>query len=111
VNVKRKIQKKVLDKKPCSCYMVAMKNNHIERFLMASYLYYILYEETPMTDYEFDMLCSEMLSKWDNIQHRYKYLVTPEMLICGTGHNLRKEDYPEEIIAMANNFLDKKRKL
>ena len=82
--------------------------NEVEKFLIASYLYYIAYEETPMTDYEFDMLCKDMLKKWDTVHHRYKHLITEEMLECGTGHNLREEDYPEDIKAMAKITLDKR---
>ena len=54
------------------------------------------------------MMSKDMLKKWNTVHHRYKHLITEEMLACGTGHNLREEDYPEDIKAMAKITLDKR---
>ena len=69
----------------------------VNRFLMASYQYYIKYE-LIMSDYDFDILCRDLLKIFNIVEHKYKDIITEDMSACGTGHNLRIEDYPEELI-------------
>ena len=82
-----------------------MKKHCVEKFLVSSYIYYVLYEETPMTDCEFDSMCCYMLDNWAEIEHKYKYMITEDMLEAGTGHNISASSYPEEIVDMANAFV------
>lgn len=62
-------------------------------YLMSSYLYY-LHEVSLLHDHEYDLLCKELLSRWDKVEHPHKHLVSKEDLMAGTGFTLREEDYP-----------------
>ena len=67
-------------------------------YLIHSYLYYKL--DTPIIfDYDFDLLCKTILSKWKTLNHKYKHLVKVEDLKAGTGYNITK--YPKDIIEEA----------
>lgn len=59
--------------------------NLLQKFLMASYLYYEC-DYSPMTDAEFDLICATLLLTWDTFEHPHKHLVIKEDLICGSGY-------------------------
>jgi len=69
-------------------------------YLVHCYLYYKL--DTPIIyDYDFDMLCKEILEKWDSINHSYKKLISKSDLQAGTGYSIT--EYPQEIIEEAES--------
>ena len=63
------------------------------QWLMASYLYYVAFEESPLTDAEFDEHTKELLENYDDWDI-HKDLITKDMLVAGTAYNLRLHDYP-----------------
>ena len=64
-------------------------------YLFHSYLYYK--KHTPvLTDEAFDAICKELLAKWGEVEHRFKYLTTKEDLEAGTGYAIA---YPNGMIA------------
>ena len=68
-------------------------NNLVAKYLIHSYLYYIL-DESIIPDREYDELCKELLDNIDSITHPHKHLLDTEALKAGSGFQLRKEDYP-----------------
>lgn len=65
----------------------------LQRYLMASYCYYILHK-SPITDEEYDQLAKVLLKYWDQFEHQHKHLVTKDDLDAGTLYALRRDDYP-----------------
>jgi hypothetical protein len=63
-------------------------------FIMASYLYYHK-NLSLFSDEYYDELSKELLSRWDQVEHRHKHLITKEHLIAGSLYTLKEEDYPE----------------
>lgn len=63
-------------------------------FLMASYLYYHT-NQSLLSDEYYDKLSKELLSRWDQVEHRHKYLITKDDLIAGSLFTLKEENYPE----------------
>jgi len=62
-------------------------------FLMASYLYYHN-NQSLFSDEYYDELSKELLSRWDQVEHRHKHLITKDHLIAGSLYTLKEEDYP-----------------
>jgi len=73
-------------------------------FMMSSYLYYIRFMPI-LYDREYDMIASELLSKWDDFDHMHKHLVTKEDLSAGTLFSLSDEDYPNIVKGAADMWL------
>ena len=65
-----------------------------EQYVKASYRYYELYEETGMSDFQFDMLCKELADHYDEWEHPDKGLADVEALRCGTGYQMMY-NFPE----------------
>lgn len=65
----------------------------LQRYLMASYGYYVLHVSL-MADAEYDAMARHLLTHWDKFEHQHKYLVTEGDLRAGTLYNLGEEDYP-----------------
>jgi hypothetical protein len=63
-------------------------------FLMASYLYYHK-NLSLFSDEYYDELSKELLSSWDQVEHRHKHLILKGHLIAGSLYTLKEEDYPE----------------
>jgi hypothetical protein len=59
------------------------------RYLMASYLYYELNEDSPWSDSQFDGACKRLYSEWSKIQHPNKSLTKRKDLKAGTGFMIR----------------------
>ncbi len=78
----------------------------VQYFLMASYLYYNLNTEPPMSDAEFDTLCRRLYDEWDDIKHYHKHLIDRESLKAGTGYYIKK--YPTIVIGAAMHWVDTK---
>lgn len=69
----------------------------LDRWLAASYNYYITFEDTGMSDCEFDMLSKKLLDHWDTFDHCMKEKVGKDAMQCGSGFHLKASDYPEKI--------------
>lgn len=70
-------------------------NRYVSWYLISSYIYYCRpWCQSPMTDEDFDKMCTVLLDNFDNITHPHKYLIDKESLKAGTGFNLKEEDYP-----------------
>lgn len=72
----------------------------IGSYLVHSYMYYIL-DDPVISDIEYDLLCKELLEKFDEIDyHPHKHLVSKEDLRAGSGYSIRK--YPQIVVNLAN---------
>ncbi len=78
----------------------------IPYLLMASYLYYIMDEASPLEDYEFDRLCRIAARNWSRIQHPHKRLIKRAWLGAGSLYQLRLKDYPLRVRSAATAWLD-----
>ena len=67
-------------------------NKKAVHWLMASYLYYVAFEESPLSDAEFDEYNKDLLDNygdWDI----HADIITKDMLKAGSAYNLRVHDY------------------
>lgn len=74
---------------------------------MASYLYYWGLppeEQSPISDTTFDFLCRDLSRNWSKVTHPLKHLANEDDLSAGTGHQIRKDQYPEELIDEAREW-------
>lgn len=69
----------------------------LDRWLEASYLYYIKFEDTHMSDCEFDELSKRLLDHWDEFDHYMKEKVGQDAMKCGSCFHLKELDYPLSI--------------
>jgi len=65
----------------------------LQRYLMASYAYYIL-NMSLMGDDEYDQIAKLLFKYYDEFEHQHKYLVTKDDLSATTLYALRTNDYP-----------------
>ena len=79
-------------------------NKMVSVYLMASYLYYIL-NESPMRDYEYDLLCQQLLNHYNDINHMHKHLLDVDSLKAGTAFHLKESDYPNMVKGAAKMWL------
>ena len=63
-------------------------NMLIPYYLMFSYLYYKK-DISLIDDTEFDLLCKNLLEKYDSLKHMHKHLVNKESLTAGTGYDIK----------------------
>ena len=63
-------------------------NMLIPYYLMFSYLYYEK-DISLIADTEFDLLCKNLLEKYDGLKHMHKHLVNKESLTAGTGYDIK----------------------
>ncbi len=68
-------------------------------YLIHCYLYYEL-NNPVIYDHDFDLLCKEILEKWDTLTHPHKHVVNKDDLKAGTGYHIK--EYPPDIIEAAN---------
>ena len=81
---------------------VSANNTYIEAILTCSYLYYHRPTERVIcSDPDFDKICIEALSKWDELEHMHKHLITVGDLEAGTMFGLNKRDYPTIVKVLA----------
>lgn len=73
------------------------KNSIVGWLLCCSYLYYIQ-NTNIISDDVFDKACKWLLDNYNDISHKYKYLITKEMLEAGSFYNLAMSQYPNGII-------------
>lgn len=91
-------------------YIMERPARAVGAFLTSSYLYYHRDDMTPiMSDSCFDWLCTYLLRNWRRIEHPHKHLIDREMLMAGTGFNIRADEYPTIVkqvaIKMSNGTL------
>lgn len=80
-------------------------NTCVSFFLSASYCYYILYQSL-LSDECFDGMCKWMYENWESIEHEHKFMITKEMLKCGSGYNIPYDGYPLRVQNSASYFID-----
>lgn len=78
------------------------KNMLIPFYLILSFLYYKK-DTSLVSDSFFDNMANEIMSKYNEIQHMHKELITLDMLMAGTY--LGK--YPSMVEGAAESFLKK----
>lgn len=64
------------------------KSYLVRDYLIHSYLYYEL-DVTLIDDHEFNLICKELATELDNIEHMHKYLVDRENLDANTGYDIK----------------------
>ena len=65
----------------------------IQKYLMASYAYYILHESV-IPDEDYDQIAKLLLKYWKEFDHQHKRLISEADLEAGTLYSLRRIDYP-----------------
>ncbi len=67
--------------------------------LMSSYGYYTMPQNPSLLSDEcFDNMCKWLLDNYDNVQHRFKHLITKSHLEAGSLYDVHAYDYPLELI-------------
>jgi hypothetical protein len=74
------------------------------KFLAASYLYYIMDEETPWRDSLYDMWARDLLDHWEEWDHAHKRLISQDDLRAGTLYALKETEYPPGVIKFAKEW-------
>jgi len=73
------------------------KNMLVPYYLMFSYAYY-KENESLITDSEYDQICRDLITNWNDITHWHKPLLDLESLKAGTGYDIK---YPNRVVAAA----------
>ena len=73
------------------------KNMLVPYYLMFSYAYY-KENESLITDSEYDQICQDLITNWNNITHWHKPLLSLESLKAGTGYDIK---YPPRVVGAA----------
>ena len=84
--------------------MIYHKNPNmlVPYYLMYSYAYY-KENESLITDSEYDQICRDLITNWDNITHWHKPLLNLESLKAGTGYDIAK--YPNRVVSAALSLI------
>ena len=77
-------------------------NMLVPYYLMFSYAYY-KENESLITDSEYDQICRDLITNWDNITHWHKPLLNLESLKAGTGYDIAK--YPNRVVSAALSLI------
>ena len=72
-------------------------------YLMFSYAYY-KENESLIEDTEYDQICQDLITNWNDITHWHKRLLNLESLKAGTGYDIR---YPERVVNAALALIKK----
>ena len=72
-------------------------NMLVPYYLMYSYAYY-KENESLITDSEYDQICQDLITNWDDITHWHKRLLNLESLKAGTGYDIK---YPPRVVGAA----------
>ena len=72
-------------------------NMLVPYYLMYSYAYY-QENESLIEDAEYDQICQDLITNWDNITHWHKPLLSLESLKAGTGYDIK---YPNRVVGAA----------
>jgi len=79
------------------------KNMLVPYYLMFSYAYY-QENESLIEDAEYDQICQDLITNWNDITHWHKPLIKLESLKAGTGYDIR---YPERVVNAALALIKK----
>ena len=79
------------------------KNMLVPYYLMFSYAYY-QENESLISDAEYDQICQDLITNWNDITHWHKRLLNLESLKAGTGYDIR---YPERVVNAALALIKK----
>jgi len=77
-------------------------NMLVPYYLMFSYAYY-KENESLIPDSEYDQICRDLITNWDNITHWHKPLLNLESLKAGTGYDIAK--YPNRVVSAALSLI------
>jgi NAD-dependent DNA ligase len=69
---------------------------------MFSYAYY-KENESLISDSEYDQICRDLITNWNNITHWHKPLLNLESLKAGTGYDIEK--YPNRVVSAALSLI------
>ena len=72
-------------------------NMLVPYYLMYSYAYY-QENESLIEDSEYDQICQDLITNWNNITHWHKPLLSLESLKAGTGYDIK---YPPRVVGAA----------
>ena len=72
-------------------------NMLVPYYLMYSYAYY-KENESLIEDAEYDQICQDLITNWDDITHWHKALLNLESLKAGTGYDIK---YPPRVVGAA----------
>ena len=79
------------------------KNMLVPYYLMFSYAYY-QENESLISDAEYDQICNDLITNWNDITHWHKKLLNLESLKAGTGYDIK---YPERVVNAALALIKK----
>ena len=65
----------------------------VAKYFITSYKYYILYEDTGISDYEYDMLCKHLYDNFDSLTPDEQSVLSRESLSAGTGFDISLNVY------------------
>ena len=77
------------------------KNMLVPYYLMFSYAYY-KENESLIPDTEYDQICQDLITNWDDITHWHKRLLNLESLKAGTGYDIK---YPNRVVSAALSLI------
>ena len=72
-------------------------------YLMFSYAYY-KENESLIEDTEYDQICQDLITNWNDITHWHKRLLNLDSLKAGTGYDIK---YPERVVNAALALIKK----
>lgn len=75
-------------------------------WLMASYLYYH-HDVSLVSDALYDEMAKDLSSRWGEIRHPHKGMITQEDLLAGTFYGLPAKSYPMSCRAAAKQLVSK----
>ena len=70
-------------------------------YLMFSYAYY-KENESLITDSEYDQICRDLITNWNDITHWHKPLLDLESLKAGTVYDIK---YPNRVVTAALSLI------
>ena len=76
-------------------------NMLVPYYLMYSYAYY-QENESLIEDAEYDQICQDLITNWDDITHWHKALLNLESLKAGTGYDIK---YPNRVVSAALSLI------
>ena len=77
------------------------KNMLVPYYLMFSYAYY-KENESLIPDTEYDQICQDLITNWDDITHWHKRLLNLDSLKAGTGYDIK---YPNRVVSAALSLI------
>ena len=77
------------------------KNMLVPYYLMFSYAYY-KENESLIPDTEYDQICQDLITNWNDITHWHKRLLNLDSLKAGTGYDIK---YPNRVVSAALSLI------